>query len=290
MSDVEFRALWFFYAEDTKPTAFQAGFKESYQAVDWIEAELLKKGIPGDSFGKVFFGNEPKPHHYVYFMETEDIGIQNTKSAQWPVTVEEGDGRNMADDFNPEDWGAAASDVESLVDLLEDEIDGTLDSDADAEPEMEDDDDEDDDDIDVEDHAEEGDGEAEIDEGGTGDTGDDDESDDDESDDSDDADDEADEKEPPVIFAKMRGPKAWRKRAETHPEKPVSLFKFVLGILSADETLTPAKREADRQVTLEFRQKGDEGTLKIRIPSYAELKEISPGVYTATIDLEDMSQ
>lgn len=272
MTDAEFRAQWFFYAEDTKPQEFQAGFKESYQAVDWIEAKLLQEGIPGDSFGKVTFGVEPKPHHYVYFMDTEDIGIQNTKSAQWPVTVEEGDGRNMADDFNPEDW--APNEI-------------TLDYDTDAEPETtEDDDDEDDDDTVMEDHAEEGDDEAEIDEGGTGDE---DESDDNESDEPDDADDEADEKEPPVIFAKMRGPKAWRKRAETDPEKPVSFFKFVLGILDMDETLTPAKREADKQVTVEFRQKGDEGVLKIRIPSYAELKEISPGVYTATIDLEDMS-
>lgn len=260
-----------------------AGFKESFQAVDWIEERVISEGIPGDSYGKVTFGTESKPHHFVYFMEDETIGIQNTKVAKWPVIVEDENGSsdhpqtNIPPEFDPQDFGAPNPFSESdtgadEADEADEEDEEDVSDDETSLPDQTEEDDDGNDDETMDNENADAEAESETDE----------DADDDEDNPSEDS-----EKEIPVIFAKMRGPKSWRKRAETDPEKPVNLFKFVIGVLRQDDTLTTAKQEADRQVTVEFRQKGDEGKLKIIIPSYAELLESSPGVYTATLDLEE---
>lgn len=141
------------------------------------------------------------------------------------------------------------------------------------------------DDSEIEDEEDDGEGEEDREEedGDTG--GEDDEEDEIEDDDSDDdftddsdggrdsgEDDEGGEDEqPPMrlpIFAKMRGPKGWRKRADAEDLNERNVFGLKIGVVDP-EGETPAQQEKNVRCEIQFIESDDRrthGTLRIKLP------------------------
>lgn len=91
-------------------------------------------------------------------------------------------------------------------------------------------------------------------------------------------DDGDDDGEPPMrlpIFAKMRGPKGWRKRAEAEDLNLKNTFGLKVGVLHP-EGETPGKQEADVRCEIQFVETDEQrthGTLRIKLPETVTLDD-----------------
>jgi hypothetical protein len=233
--------------------------------VDWAEQWLLEHGTPEQSFVDLYLNGDKMIHTSIYYLRARKggqepvFGIANSSHARWPVDYVGADDDKIdpnSDIFgrNITDWQPGDSDedeVDDDADVLdlgkdrEDQKDKDDEDEDDGEEEEEEDDDEDDNEIF-------------------------DEPDDDNDDDG------KEEKEMPrlTIFAKMRGPRGWRKRAETDTEREVNRFGLKIGVLDPDGIST-ARQERNAVVEIDFREYDSNrthGELRLVVPDGVELE------------------
>lgn len=241
------------------------------------------------------------------------FGVWNTESARWPffyppgsasgISMEgwpEGFETNYDDpdsqdgETSGEDSGFGAEDENSeVMDLGGDGEDDAADEGDDDEGTGDDEgtDDQTDDEIDEGDDDDEADedGEEETEEEDSGEVeedeedfefhdGDDDSDGDDPSDSDEEAEEDGQDEEMPrlIIFAKMRGPKGWRKRAEAEELLERNVFALKVGVLNPDEELAAAKQEAELVAHVEFVESDDDrgaGLLKLKLPTGVTLED-----------------
>lgn len=296
------------YTEGDAPQKVAGPYQEPAEAADMAELALKKMGVPGQSYAELRFNGDPEPHTIIFMLEHDLFGVWNTGSVKWPIYYPEGNPYGSMldgwpdgfDDGTPEDEnsdGFGDTDEDSkLMDLGNDGTDeedentdeeDDEDSDGEEEPEEDEGTDEEDDsdesgddemdsedkDADEEDESED---EPDDDEDGT-------ESDKDSTDESEDengdeeAESETQEEETELprlkLFAKMRGPLGWRKRAEIEELQERNTWALKVGVLDPDEDLTAAKREQNVFVNVEFiEQNADhaKGVLRMRLPDGIE--------------------
>ena len=71
-----------------------------------------------------------------------------------------------------------------------------------------------------------------------------------------------------TIFAKMRGPKGWRKRAEIEDLNDRNVFGFKVGVLDPDGE-TPGTQEYNVRTEIQFIENDNDrttGSLRIKLP------------------------
>lgn len=195
-------------------------------------------------------------------IEEEDDGDEGTEDEEVP----EEDGEE--DDFSDEDEQGDENSEDGEDEETEgDEDDGSEDDDAEDERDHggeEDDGDSDEDgdeDTEDEDENSEGDEEAEDVEG--------------DGDDEQESDEEETEMPRLNIFAKLRGPLGWRKRAEAEELNERNMFAMKLGIVDP-EGETPSKQEHEVFAEVQFIETDEDrtgGLLKLKLPEGVEFSE-----------------
>lgn len=173
-----------------------------------------------------------------------------------------------ADDDDGNDGDGDAEDEDENEDEGEGD-DSESEGDGDEEDENEEEAESDSENTDEEDDGDgEEDGESAGDEGEDGDEGDD---DGDGEGDTEQSSDEAEQAEPPVrlpIFAKMRGPKGWRKRSDAEDLNMKNVFGLKIGVTNP-EGATPGQQEKDVRCEIQFIETDElrtHGTLRIKLP------------------------
>lgn len=251
-----------------KPNAEAGPFEEPVLGVDWAEEWLLEHGTPEESFVDIYFNGEQGIHTSVYYLKARQgsqeplFGLANSSHARWPIEyigVDEGNIDPNSDIFGRDisDWQPGDSDTDEV-----DEDADILDLGKDR-PEKPDRKPKNEDDADDEDDEEE-------------DDGDDEKEDDDAEDDADDEPDEEEDEMPRLtIFSKMRGPRGWRKRAETDKDREINRFSFKVGVL--DETYDkPARQERNTLIEVRFQEMDSNrthGELRILVPDGVEFNK-----------------
>lgn len=305
------------YEEGDAPRKIAGPFSEPAEAADVAESVLDYVGSPNHSFAEIRFNGDEQPHTVIFLLDDGVFGVWNTESARWPFhyppgsphgTSVEGwpegidpadygdeNGEDDADDdtsgFGDEDEDSDLMDLSRDMEEGEDATDWSDEDDNGTDDEIEEEDEDDD--------ADEGDEEeAEEEDGGEAEEDDDDSEfhdDEDDGDSTDDEDEEADEdaedEEMPRlnIFAKMRGPKGWRKRADAEELMERNVFALKVGVLDPDEELTPAKRERELVAHVEFVESDDDreaGLLRLKLPTGVALedfKQLKSGWITARV-------
>lgn len=282
MAEQQFRARAYKNIRKTTPNPDATGgpWPESVHGVEWAEAWLLENGKAHESFVDLYFNGESVIHTSVYYLEAgwggvpPLFGIANSSKARWPVEYVYGEGVTMSggeDEFGRilDEWMPGDSD-EDETDNTEPTSGSTPEKKADTEskgesdefPVEENDEDEEESEPEEDQWEDEEDSEDENDEqdGSSGK-------------DSDDGDGEEDSEMPRLmLFAKMRGPKGWRKRAETDHERSVNRFGLKIGVL--DESAgTSARQERDNMIEVSFTEMDSnrfEGELKVKLPDGIE--------------------
>lgn len=253
-----------------RPDAEAGPYTEPAEAADWAEEWLLANGIPDESFVDLYFNGEENIHTSIYLLRKPigegQFGVLNSTHARWPIHYMEGDGFDFGPGEEPfgrdtDEWMPGDSDEdesgddEEPSDSKSDKSDitdfmkgGKPQGGKDKSEEMPEDEDE-------------------SDENDDGDTGEPDE-------DGGDGDDEK-ELERMTIFGKFKGPKGWRKRAETDPERTQNVFAVKFGVLDSTRR-TNAQQERDSRVEIRFIERDsrrDAGELRIRIPDGVTLRD-----------------
>jgi AAA ATPase containing von Willebrand factor type A (vWA) domain len=262
MAEQYFRAKAYRRVSKTtpQPDAEAGPYTEPADAADWAEEWLMSNGTPDESFVDLYFNGEGNIHTSIYLLMHDGektFGVLNSKHCRWPFYYMEGQGETFAPGMEPfgrdtDEWMPGDSDEDETSDDadstdIEDFMEGNeKPSDKggeDSEEMPEDDEDED---------------EGEI----PDETGD-------------DEDDDDEEVPRMTIFGKFRGPKGWRKRAETDPERDMNVFSVKFGVLDPDRR-TSAQQERNSRVEVRFIERNsrrDAGELRIRIPSGVQIKD-----------------
>lgn len=251
----------------------RAGVAEPGEAVDYAEDWLSHQGIPGQSFVEITFNGDTEPHTTVYLLDESQLGILNAPKAEWPVFYPEtGPQGNLMLRGNPwPDSEEPKAEIESEGDEGEEEDETSVDldlgddEDGDEEDEQEDeseDDSEEDGADEDEDISDDEDGDSDDDEEGEGDS---------EGESENEGDEESEDEMPRLkIFAKMKGPLGWRKRAEAEDLDTRNVFAFKVGVLDPDEEKTAGKREQELVAHVEFVETDEDraaGLLRIKLPT-----------------------
>lgn len=198
---------------------------------------------------------------------------------------EDDDSDNVEEDDDAEDEFSEDDEAEDEASTEDDDADDEIEKDGDQEPdedEINTDDEEDDDsnEPETEDGPDEEDDSSES-EDDPDENGDDDDMDSDSEDEDDDSDDEDENDEEEVemprlkIFAKMRGPKGWRKRADAEELLDRNVFGFKVGVLNEDGE-TPGQQEKDVRVHVDFIEADDSrksGVLRMRFQKGVSLDD-----------------
>jgi hypothetical protein len=289
-------------------------FHEPAEAADYAENEL-RRCDPG-SHGEILFNGDTEPHTVIFVMPESTgkqpvFGVWNTDSALWPLFYPTTPGGSMLsnppDDYTPPSDSADDDEGQTEIDQDADKLDlGAEENENDEE--FEDDSDEESEEDDGPDEEDDS-AERDDDEDEPDDTNDDeeDESENDESDAESDPDDEDDEEadvdsdseveeEKEVmrlpIFAKMRGPKGWRKRAEAEELYTRNVFALKVGIL--DPTAgTPGRQEQNVVAHVEFIESDDSrkaGLLRLTLPdgiTLEDFKQTKNGKITVEVPYGD---
>jgi len=261
-------------------------YREPAEAADKAEEMLKQNGVIGQSYIELRFNGDSKPHTVVCFLDHNRYGIWNTESVKWPIYYPEPEPGQMLADFPFEieddgntweekdeaDTKEKSDEGDMRLDAIEptdEEEEESLEEDDSTEPEEDSGEDEEDDpsddgsdDLDDfpedEDDGEDSEGEREDLE-------------------SDDNDLESEENEMPrlKIFAKMRGPLGWRKRAEAEELNDKNVFAMKVGILDP-EAEKPGQQEREVFLQVEFTEFDEDrqaGVLRLKLPEGVELSE-----------------
>ena len=267
-----------------------AGLQESYMAADIAENWLLRYGTPGSSYAELRFNGDAEAHTMMFLMASDEIGVWNTDAAKWPLYYPDHDqyGDTMLDgipweelenklngDDESEGKKESDDDADNLNLGLEDEGDAEVEDDDDGEEESESDEDLEDDFTPEEDGPDEGEAEAESEDEGD---------DENETETDDESDGEEDAEMPRLkIFAKLRGPKGWRKRAEAEELELRNVFALKVGVLPEDydpendeEERTTGELEQEVICHVEFIERDEDrqnGILRIKLPTGVTLDD-----------------
>jgi len=266
-----------------KPAFEREGFQEAVFAVqaaeDWLrENDGLYAQVRFNGSGEI---------HIVMRLRKDVIELWNTPQALWPVQIAEDDptGVNLPDvlgelyeqEFQEAQKDKAPKDDTDENSKRDDDSQVTDLSDGSDHEEVEDDDEEDEDFND--DDPEGGEWEDEEEEDDEQDDEGEDEDGEGESNDGDedgDSDTDPEEMERPVLYGKFRGPKGWRKRAETDPEADKNRFSFKVGVLDEDAETTK-HQETDVRVNVNYTESDEDregGMLEIVVPNGTEFQPI----------------
>jgi len=245
-------------------------YTEPAEALDRAEASL-QYGIPNESYCEIFFNGETEPHYRLFLLPPDHgqitFGLFMTKAAKWDVSYPQGYGVNLEIPppwFQTQQQEGQSPEGEQKQDEKPEGEDGKHEKDDDADTmdmggeddeDTEDEEDDDDGDFNADDEDE--------DESGT------------EGDGESDSEGEGDEDELPrlTFFSKMRGPKGWRKRAESNSERDYNRFEFKVGVLDPDDSQRDSRRERDVRVRVQFTEhdlQRDRAELRILVPEGAE--------------------
>jgi hypothetical protein len=302
-------SVWLFrergWSEGDAGRKLAGGFSEPAEAADHIEEWMPKLGIVGQTYCELRFNGDKSPHTVICYLNENEFGIWNTEVAKWPIFYAPGGEGLMLDGFpfdEAEDGNAWKQEDESDKKQESDEGNMNLD-------EIESADEEDETDVEEDDSAEQEEDSGEDAEDDPGDDGSDDvedftededegedseddgedlESDEDDSDNESDSDLEEEEIEMPrlKIFAKMRGPLGWRKRAEAEDLQERNVFAMKIGVLD-EEAEKPGQQEREVFAHIEFVEFDEDreaGILRIKIPEGVEFSErTKSGWITAAI-------
>jgi hypothetical protein len=293
MADNNFK-LWCYSEVGSEPFLMRVGITEPAEAIDVAEDWLQEWGIKGSSYCELKFNGTEEVHTSVFMLAEGKLGIWNAEVAPWPVYYphESPYGEMLAgipEEFLPpeeaeieEDLATGEEDEDGLGDETDEDSD-TMDLSNDGEdendetPESEEDDaeedeaeedeansDSEDDEEDGAEEGEEGDDEDELDQ-----------------DDDDESEDESDEEETEMprlnIFAKMRGPKGWRKRANAEELLDRNVFALKVGVLDPEQP-TAGKQERELVAHIEFVESDDNraaGLLRIKLPTGTNLEDFT---------------
>lgn len=268
MSEMDefFRARVYLRREDTEPYMVSEPFLEPVEAVDVAEGIMRARGIVDQSYAALVFNGDEEIHAMLFYLKDGIVGILNTERARWPVfMLGESDAGTVLSDSPWEVAGGNATVEDSSNKEKDDDAEVMKIEEHEDEPEDEEDDDWDD----------EGDDEDEIEPDVTEDE---DAEDDTEPEEGDEGDEDSEEGEEEAemprlkIFGKFRGPKGWRKRAETDHEKDMNFMGVTFGVLDEDAA-KPAAQEKDKRVVVEFREfdlARKRGELRIKVPAGVE--------------------
>ena len=294
MTEKNFTARAFWSKATSKPVE-RVGFREAFLAVEWGESWLSRVGVPDESYVEVRFNGEDEIHSFVRIDDEGDLELWNSKTAQWPVLIV-GDGADGTIMMTDEEAERVLSDIEqektgthekhaesgdTFQDEAEDEQQAKSDDGEDEDPESDSDssgDEEDEDTADEDEEAEDGSDEATDGAGADSEGGDEGEGETDGSGD--------DEREAPrvKVFGKFKGPKGWRKRADSDPERYRNRFQFVIGQLD-EEAETTRQQERTRLVRVEFTEQEDNPNEGLLVIHFREELEIEPGQFRQWIDI-----
>lgn len=258
-----------------RPDAEAGPYSEPAAAADWAEMWLTGNGTPDESFVDLYFNGEPNIHTSIYLMsDPEDagntFGILNSTHAKWPMHYMEGDGMELAAGEEPfgrdtDEWLPGDSDEDETdedADVLDLGNDGGDDDDEDEGGDEEEDGSDEDGEDDFTDEPEDEDEDDSDSDGEDSDKGD--------------SDNDAKREVPRMtIFGKFKGPKGWRKRAETDPERDMNSFAIKFGVLDPDRR-TSAQQERNSRVEIRFIERDsrrDAGELRIRIPDGVTMRD-----------------
>lgn len=259
-------ALWpIFYPESPYGTMLE-GWPEGFEPPE------IESDTSGDSEDDGFGETDEDSN----LMNLSNDGSEDDEDAD----EDDDDGDDEEDENDDE------SDEEDDDEIEEEDStdDSSEDEDEEADESEDPDDDEDEDEI-----SDEGEEDAdELDEEG-------DEDGDGENEDEEDESDDEEETEMPRlnIFAKMRGPKGWRKRADAEELLDRNVFAMKVGVLDDDEELTPAQREKNVRAHVEFIESDADrksGTLRIKLPRGMTLDDFTQtksGWITAAVPYYD---
>lgn len=261
MSDDKRFSAWVVRDRESVPEPIQVmgAWDEPIEAIEAAEAFLSAYGTPGRAHAEIRFNGDPTAHTLLFLLTKDHIGIFNTEAVRWPVFYIQGMSQFQDMLYEPQwevDYGQkefqeqaeereTSQAEEQGSSMGEDQAPGENSSPGtgqaqheDSEESDEEDDDQAEDEIPPE----------------PGDRGE-------------------DDPEPMRLkfFAKMRGPKGWRKRAESDPERDRNTFVWRVGLLNEDgsEVLGPLlniifiERDTDRNTA----------TLKITVPPDATMVE-----------------
>jgi hypothetical protein len=297
-----------YLAVDEHPFAESGEFREAVEAIQWAEDRLKFDGEAEESFAEILWNGSKAPHSLLKLIENGHggtmFGIWNSPEAQWPVVYADDDDNGTV---IPEDEAHGLMvEIENARKQEDDNADSTsadekeeaadTESEGDSEEFPEDEKDEDDPFEEDEEDDEFGDDEDETEEeddedDDAGDSGEENsEKDSSESEGEEEADSDSESEEVPRVklFGKFKGPKGWRKRAETDTEAPMNVFKFVLGKLDEEEERT-ARQEKDKRVVVEFKEvewERESGELRVTLPEGVEFHQNTRGQYIATVPYE----
>ncbi len=293
------------YNPTTTPMLPVDRYREPAEAADAAEEWLTMHGKANQSFVDIYFNGDGQPFYSIFLLGYKHYGVWNREGIPWPLDYMVGDSHGPTDkrlESHPRNYAEGEDDE---IPIIKDEGKAKEDDDATTmqlgrdEDDSQDDDGEDEewdgDDGEEPENAPEdvpegdgGDEEEEDEQGGEGEDEEDenegeegepenDDNDDndefqnpDDDDDSDKDDDQEDEPEMPrlTIFAKMRGPKGWRKRAEIEDLNERNVFGFKVGVLDKDGE-TPGTQEYNVRAEIKFVENDEErthGLLEVTLP------------------------
>lgn len=283
------------YNRATTPMLPVDRYREPAEAADAAEEWLTMHGKANQSFVDIYFNGDDQPFYSIFLLGYKHYGVWNREGIPWPLDYMVGDSGGPPDkrlESHPRNYAEGEDDE---IPIIKDEGKAKEDDDATTMQLGRDEDDSQDDDGEDEDW--DGDDGEEPENAPEDDTGDDDEGDSpdedegdapedddndefqnpDDDDDSDKDDDQEDEPEMPrlTIFAKMRGPKGWRKRAEIEDLNERNVFGFKVGVLDKDGE-TPGTQEYNVRAEIQFIENNDrrkDGTLRIKLPEGVTLDD-----------------
>ena len=267
-----FSAKWF-PERHSKGVSVVGRYMEPVEAIEAAEAFLQAYGEAHKSHAEVRFNGDREPHYLLFHLGPGRTGLFNTDACRWPVFNIEGTA-SRRDQLAEIPWDISDSerkvesegakekrDVEKAEKRKTDEDAKTLRLDAERdEGDKEDSEDADSPEYQDSEEPEGDDGTADADEDSP-DTGG--------SEDRDDGEGGGDEPMRLKFYAKMRGPKGWRKRADSDPEREVNSFTWRVGTVEDD-------REGKYIARAVFRETDDERTtakLTVNYPEWATVVE-----------------
>jgi hypothetical protein len=254
------------------PLAYERGnFKEPVEAIEAAEDWLLRNGKPGFAYAEIIFNGDNEIHMLMKRTDGNFLyELWNSPAAKWPVMlVEEAGGGSMMPDHVGTNLHGAIKDKNARDEAVEKARAKAGKKKQDQKSDAND----------FQEHeksenggaeAEAGeDDEAESGESGTGES-------------DDEGNGETEEVPRVQLFGKFKGPKGWRKRAESDPEKLVNRFQFVIGKLNPMQRST-YHQERDKLVTITFTESDDDreyGELRLR---FSEEVEAAPGYWSKSL-------
>lgn len=276
------------------------GVEEPAMGVDAAEEWLAEFGVPGESYAELVFNGETEAHTAVFMLDDGLLGIFNSEGAKWPVFYSVGSGGGTMLDGYPEGFASSIEDDEqgdesgfgdedenSEVMNLGSDDEESEDENGDDEDDGAEEDDSDEDDEDSVAESEEDEAAEEEEEDAEGDE---DENEQGEGDEESDSDSSEDEMPRLNIFAKMRGPKGWRKRAVAEDLLDRNVFALKVGVLDP-EAATPGKQEKNVVAHIEFIESDEDrggGILRIKANDLTleDFTETKSGWLTARVSYE----